>query len=181
MLYFPSHCCLPCFAIPKRDWDGAWKWYWWSLWSSADVMPVVQNFYWNLSRSAWMCGAKKTKTNVRCASLKQATVSLEWAFMLCVKVKLVCTSTDSRHKTHPSLIRCLWVSASSMLVFYMECFHQDIPICESVLGTLGTAGVRQHIRGKIWWKCGNWGVQAEAQGCVDASCAMCPWSDILIK
>lgn len=117
-------------------------------------------------------GQKNPKTNVRL----RIHVHVVCESQACVHLDRHC-----RHKTHPSLIRCLWVSASSMLAFYMECFHQDIPICESVLGTLGTAGVRQHIRGKIWWKCGNWGVQAEAQGCVDASCAMCPWSDILIK
>lgn len=44
MPYFASHCCLPCVAIPKTDWDEAWKWYLWSPRSSADVTSVVQEF-----------------------------------------------------------------------------------------------------------------------------------------
>lgn len=39
----------------KRYREGAWKWYWRSCWSSAEVLLVVRNFKKNLSRSASAC------------------------------------------------------------------------------------------------------------------------------
>ena len=102
----------------------------------------------------------------------EALVCVMWYVSLCV-----CAPGTCHHKTYLSLIIRLWVSASSLLAFYMECFHQDLTIHKSVVETLQLVP----DSGKIWWKCGNWGVSVEAQGCVDVRSVMWPWSDIWVR
>lgn len=59
MLYCASYCCLPRIAIPKRDWEEAWKWYWWSLefsrWRARGPEFLVE-----LKQKCWKVRGQKT-------------------------------------------------------------------------------------------------------------------------